>query len=103
MSGWEGDGVDFLMGNLLDPNSLCDRKTKHFLKRKFFSVKNMLFKGCEDDELSEISTLFSYNSAFENGGLCTFSPQSGISADPCPFSKYSFKDRYFFTYCVYKK
>ena len=99
MSGWEADGVDFLMGKLLDPNSGCDKKTKRFLKNSFFSFKDMLLRGCEDDELGEMGNLHSFPAGITPAKY-TLSPQSGMSTDPCPFSKYPLKDRYFLSYEV---
>jgi hypothetical protein len=32
MSGWEADGIDYLMGDVLDPESPCDAPTKRFFK-----------------------------------------------------------------------
>ena len=103
MAGWEADGVDYLMGDIMDPASPCDTKTKHYFKRKFFSISNMFFRGCEDDKFGEISNLYGYSSTLAEGGFCTLAPQNGKSEDPCPNSKYSLKDRYFFSYCITKK
>lgn len=101
MSGWEVDGVDLLSGELLDPNSGCNRKTKNFIKNRIFSISNMLFKGCMDDEYGEISKLH----GFDNLGRIdhfTNSPNEGFNDDPCPFSKYPLKDRYFLSYTIEK-
>jgi len=99
MSGWEADGVDFLMGKLMDPASPCDKKTKRFFKNSFFSIRNMLLRGCEDDELGEMSAVYHYPAGLAPTTF-TLAPTVGMSTDPCPFSKYPLKDRYFFTYTV---
>lgn len=99
MSGWEADGVDFLMGDIMDPASPCDLKTKHFFKQRFFSIRNMLLRGCEDDEMGEMSAVHHYPASTMLTSF-TLSPAGGESHDPCPFSKYSLKDRYFFSYTV---
>jgi hypothetical protein len=99
MSGWEADGVDFLMGDIMDPASLCDATTKRFFKKRFFNIRNMLLRGCEDDEMGEMSAAHRY----PVGIIPTtfqLSPAAGMSSDPCPFSKYTLKDRYFITYNV---
>ena len=101
MSGWENDGVDLLFGNLLDPSSPCNRKTKRFFKNSIFSFKNMLLKGCMDDEFGEISNLHSYDKLGRTDHF-TNSPHSGENDDPCPFSKYPLKDRYFLSYTIEK-
>jgi len=101
MSGWEVDGIDLLSGDILDPGSPCDRKTKRFFKNRIFSIKNMLLKGCLDDEFGEISNLHSFDKL---GRLDHFtnSPHEGKNDDPCPFSKYDLKDRYFLSYTIEK-
>jgi hypothetical protein len=99
MSGWEADGVDYLMGDIMDPASPCDGQTKHFLRKRFFDIRNMLIKGCEDDEMGEMSAVYRYPTGIAPATF-TLSPQDGQSNDPCPFSKYSLKDRYFLTYTV---
>jgi hypothetical protein len=101
MAGWEVDGVDFLSGDILDPNSPCDRKTKRFIKSKIFSFGNMLLKGCMDDEFGEICNLHSY---YKLGmrDFFTNSPKEGKNDDPCPFSKFDLKDRYFLSYSIEK-
>lgn len=99
MSGWEADGVDFLMGKLLDPAAVCDKKTKRFFKKSFFNIRNMLLRGCEDDELGEMSAVYRYPIGIDPV-LFTLAPMSGVSGDPCPFSKYPLKNRYFLSYTV---
>ena len=99
MSGWEADGVDYLMGDLMNPYNGCDINSKKFFKKRFFSIKNMLMRGCEDDEMGEMSGVYHYPTGIIPTSY-TISPQSGESHDPCPFSKYPLKDRYFLTYTL---
>lgn len=99
MSGWEADGVDFLMGDIMDPFSPCDKETKKFLKHKFFDIGHMLMKGCEDDELGEMSQMHRYSGGAAPASF-TITPPGGESHDPCPMSSYSLKNRYFLTYSV---
>jgi hypothetical protein len=101
MSGWEDDGIDMLFGKLLDPASPCNRKTKRWFKNSVFSVKNMLFQGCMDDNFGETSKLYSYDRL---GKVNQFSnsPQSGVNDDPCPGSRYPLKDRVFLSYTIEK-
>lgn len=101
MAGWEVDGIDLLAGDILDPNSPCDRKTKRFFKNRIFSIKNMLLKGCLDDEYGEISNLHSFDKLGRFDRF-TNSPHEGKNEDPCPFSKYELKDRYFLSYTIEK-
>ena len=101
MTGWEVDGVDLLSGDILDPNSPCNRKTKRFIKSKLFSIKNMLLKGCLDDEYGEISNLYSFDSLGSADHFIN-SPHEGKNDDPCPFSKFDLKDRYFLSYTIEK-
>lgn len=99
MSGWEADGVDYLMGDIMNPASPCNEPTKHFLRKRFFDIRNMLLRGCEDDEMGEMSAVHRYPAGIAPATF-TISPPGGLSNDPCPFSKYSLKDRYFFSYTV---
>lgn len=99
MAGWEADGVDFLMGDVMDPFSPCDVNTKQFFKRRFFDIRNMLMRGCEDDEMGEMSNMH----RFPTGSVptsFTLTPPGGESHDPCPFSQYPLKNRYFLTYSI---
>lgn len=97
MSGWEADGVDFLMGTIINPATLCNNNTRKFFRKKFFSIKNMLLRGCEDDELAETSALQKYPAGISPTTI-TIAPTEGRNQDPCPFSKYPLKNRYFLTY-----
>ncbi len=101
MNGWENDGIDLLFGNLLDPASPCNRKTKRFFKTSIFSFGKMWLKGCLDDNYGEISKLHSYNNLGKIDHI-TNSPQKGFNDDPCPGSKYPLKDRYFLSYTIEK-
>lgn len=101
MAGWEVDGVDLLSGDLMDPGSPCNRKTKRFIKDRAFSLRNMVMKGCMDDQYGDISEVHSYSNL---GKLNVFtnSPKSGKNDDPCPFSEYPLKGRYFLSYTIEK-
>ncbi|MDB5282060.1 MAG: hypothetical protein JWO06_1135 [Bacteroidota bacterium] len=101
MNGWEADGIDLLFGNLLDPGSLCNRKTKRFFKNSIFSFGKMWMKGCMDDSYGETSKLHGYDNLGKTDHI-TNSPQSGMNDDPCPGSKYPLKDRVFLTYTIEK-
>ncbi len=102
MNGWENDGIDGLMGTLLDPTSPCNRKTKRFFKNNIFSFWHMWMKGCLDDNYGEVSKLHNYNNLGKIDHLVS-SPQSGINDDPCPGSKYPLKDRVFLYYTIEKQ
>jgi len=101
MNGWEVDGVDGLMGTLLDPASECNRKTKHFFKNNIFSFWHMWLKGCLDDNYGETSKLHNYNNLGKIDHIVS-SPQSGVNDDPCPGSKYPLKDRLALYYIIEK-
>lgn len=101
VSGWELDGVDWLSGNIIDPHSPCNGKTKRYLKEKLFSITHMIFRGCLDDHLGEISAMH----RFENLGRLdrfTNTPKEGMNEDPCPLSQYELKERYFLSYVIEK-
>ncbi len=101
IGGWEVDGIDLLAGTLIDPNSPCSRKTKKFIRDKAFSIRNMLLKGCMDDEYGDISNLHSYDKLGRIDHF-TNSPHEGKNEDPCPGGKFELKDRYFLSYTVEK-
>lgn len=95
--GWEQDGVDLLMGDLIDPHSPCNQKTKRHLKSRIFSFSNMLVKGCMDDQFGGAGKL---HTPLQKGEkiLVTAAPDEGKHEDPCPFAEYDLKDRYTFQY-----
>ncbi len=101
MNGWEVDGIDGLMGNLLDPASPCNHKTKRFFKNNIFSFWHMWLQGCLDDTYGQTSKLHNYNNLGKIDHI-TSSPQSGMNDDPCPGSKYPLKDRVFLYYTIEK-
>ena len=101
MNGWEVDGIDGLMGNLLDPASPCNHKTKRFFKNNIFSFWHMWLQGCLDDNYGETSKLHNYNNLGKIDHIVS-SPQSGVNDDPCPGSKYPLKDRVFLYYTIEK-
>ena len=101
MSGWEVDGIDLLAGDIMDSGSPCDKETKRFFKKRIFSIQNMFFKGCLDDEFGEIGNLHGYNTLGRTDHF-TNSPHEGKNDDPCPFSKFDLKDRYFLSYTIEK-
>ncbi len=100
-SGWEVDGIDLLAGDILDAGSPCDKKTKRFFKKRIFSFQNMVLKGCLDDEYGEISSLHSYDKLGKTDAF-TNAPTEGKNDDPCPFSKFDLKNRYFLSYTIEK-
>jgi hypothetical protein len=73
--------------------------TKRSLRDKFFDLGHMVIKGCEDDELGEMSNVHRYPTGSVPTSF-TITPPGGESHDPCPFSKYPLKNRYFLTYSV---
>ena len=101
MNGWEVDGIDGLMGTLLDPAAGCNRKTKRFFKNNIFSFWHMWLQGCLDDNYGETSKLHNYNNLGKIDRIVS-SPQSGVNDDPCPGSKYPLKDRVFLYYTIEK-
>lgn len=101
MCGYEVDGIDLLTGDLLNQKSPCDKSVKSFFRKRIFSIKNMLLKGCMDDNLGEISQLFSADNLLRYNRI-TDSPDEGENEDPCPFSEYPLKDRVFLSYTIEK-
>jgi hypothetical protein len=58
----------------------------------------MLMRGCEDDEMGEMSAVHHYPAGVTPVSYTTSA--IGESHDPCPFSKYPLKNRYFLSYTI---
>lgn len=102
LNGWESDGVEYFMGDLINPYLPCTNKTRRLFKLKLFSFNRMLMPGCVNDEMGEISGLHTLQHLADDN-LFTIGPKDGINDDPCPFSKYPLKDTYFLRYTITKK
>ena len=99
--GYERDGVDLLMGNLLNPEADCEPRMKRYLKARMFSFGKMLMKGCMDDEFGAAGAL---HGKMETGQVLRFrmgpDEKQGKNEDPCPGSSFSLKDRFFLSYRI---
>ncbi len=97
---WEADGVDKVMGQLLNQNCDCEYKTKKNMVKSLVHL-GLLFKGCKDDVLREG---YQYHRANEIVGKQKFIiyNQGEIQDDPCPFGRYNPTKRLKLTYSIEK-
>lgn len=99
-SAWEADGVDKVMGELLNQNCDCEYITKKTLTKKLLNLK-LFFRGCKDDVLREG---YQYHKASEIEGKQKFIlfNEGELQDDPCPFGKFNPSKRLKFTYTIEK-
>lgn len=90
--GYEGDGMNNIMGTIINPNSPCDKLTKEVLDTTLFSMKKVGLKGCLDDNLGNIEYLFSGN--YYQLTELLLKPERGRNNDICPCSKYKLHKGY---------
>lgn len=99
-SAWEADGVDKVMGDLLNQNCDCEYLTKKTLTKKLLNLK-LLFRGCKDDVLREG---FAYHKPSEIQNKQTFIlfNHGEVQDDPCPFGKFNSSKRLKLVYTIKK-
>jgi hypothetical protein len=97
-AGWEADGVDRLMGQVVDQCQPCTPKTKRFFKKKMINIA-MALGGCFDDRIGEATKLHAPTDLL-NYNYFKSAPTEGENEDVCPFSKHDLKDRYFINYTI---
>ncbi len=99
-SAWEADGVDRVMGELLNQNCNCDYQTKKAMVKSLINLK-LLFRGCKDDVLREG---YNYHKASEITRKQTFIFYNfgELQDDICPFNKNNPNKRLKFTYTIEK-
>lgn len=103
--GWEGDGIDRIMGSLMHPYSPCNVKTKLEVQAKLFTVYPVTWSGCLDDFIGEVED---FHKGSELKNIQQFeTPSTGGedkegTKDPCPCSSSNQKDIFRIRYTIEK-
>jgi hypothetical protein len=82
--GWEADGIDTVMGRLIDQNHACDSALKSALNNIMFSY-SVGYHGCRDDPVGIVNRIYSTTTANAATGQVTRAPSQGsiFTEDPC--------------------
>jgi hypothetical protein len=82
--GWEADGIDTVMGRLIDQNRACDSSLASALNNIMFSY-SVGIHGCRDDPVGLINRLYSTATANAAAGQVIRAPSQGpiFTEDPC--------------------
>ncbi len=57
VGGWEVDGIDLIMGSLMDPYSPCNSDVKEWINDMLRIASPLKFKGCLDDHIGELHAI----------------------------------------------
>ncbi len=82
--GWEADGVDTVMGRLIDQNRACDDALANAVNDIMFSY-SIGYHGCRDDPVGLINRIYSATTANAVAGQVIRTPSQGplFTEDPC--------------------
>ena len=82
--GWEADGVDTVMGRLIDQSRACDKALANALNDIMFSY-SVGYHGCRDDPVGIINREYSATMANAVAGKAIRTPSQGplFEEDPC--------------------
>lgn len=82
--GWEADGIDTIMGRLIDQNRACDSSLASALNSNMFSY-SVGYHGCRDDPVGIVNRVYSAATANAAIGQVIRIPSQGpiFTEDPC--------------------
>jgi hypothetical protein len=82
--GWEADGIDNVMGRLIDQNHARDATLKNALNNIMFSY-SLGLNGCRDDPVGIVNRVYSAATANAAAGQVIRAPSQGpiFTEDPC--------------------
>jgi hypothetical protein len=103
--GWEGDGIDRIMGELMHPYSPCNTSTKLEIQAKLFTVYPVTYSGCLDDFIGEVGDFYKGSDLHDFQQFQTSSdgnPDLKTGRDPCPFSSENQTDIFRLFYNIQK-
>lgn len=103
--GWEGDGIDRVMGELMHPYSPCNAKTKLEIQAKLFTVYPVTWSGCLDDFIGEVEDFYLGKDLKDMQQFITPSdgkPHEEEGKDPCPCSSENQTNIFRLTYTIEK-
>jgi len=81
--GWEADGIDQIMGTLMDPYSPCNSTTKEWVNKTMKVASPLRFNGCLDDHIGEVHAMH-YESDLGDGGNFNVLSDGRREIDFCP-------------------
>ena len=82
--GWEGDGINEVMGLLMNQYSPCDKATKKWVKKNLSVASPFVFKGCLDDHIGEVHAMHSAGEIGEQQEYAKYSDgRKEIDFCPC--------------------
>jgi len=61
IGGWEVDGIDMIMGSLMDPYSECEPEIKKWIHDKIRIASPFKFNGCLDDHIGELHAIHKHS------------------------------------------
>jgi hypothetical protein len=82
--GWEADGIDTVMGRLIDQNHACNSALASALNNIIFSY-SVGYHGCRDDPVGIVNRVYSAATANAATGQVARAPSQGpvFTEDPC--------------------
>lgn len=86
VGGWEADGVDKVMGWIVDQNAECTTELKTRINDWMLDPTPVGFGGCEDDNMGE-SIVFHEPSGLDNENQYRISSDGKTYQENCPFGK----------------
>ncbi len=104
-TGWEGDGIDRIMGQLMHPYSPCNLKTKLEVQAKLFTVFPVTWSGCLDDFIGAVEDFHLGSNLKDFQQFKTSSDgeeNEEEGKDPCPCSSDNQKDIFRLSYTIQK-
>ncbi|MFM1875966.1 MAG: hypothetical protein RL266_1703 [Bacteroidota bacterium] len=86
VGGWEADGVDKVMGHIVDQNAECISELKERINDLMLDPTPVGYGGCEDDNMGE-SIVFHSPLELGKGGVFVSSGDGNSYTENCPLGK----------------
>lgn len=99
-SGWEADGVDKILGHIIDQNSPCTPEVKQYIDDKMLDPRPVGWGGCEDDNMGEATR---YHTGSESGGEFLIKGEGKPYVENCPFGNRTPIDFHRLEYTITRK
>lgn len=86
VGGWEADGVDKVMGRIVNQNADCTSELKELINDLMLDPTPVGYGGCEDDNMGE-SIQFHHSGLLKENQSFTISSDGKSYEENCPFGK----------------